>query len=305
MPVFKYSMNENFFSEETEKSFYWAGFLAADGHIDDKRATPRIRLSLKHSDGKHVETFARDIEYTGVVHEYDYAHKMCGRDHSSRIAISSVRAVKDLEKFGVVPRKTSIMKFPDWVISHDFVNHYIRGYFDGDGSICQSKRENGLIYFSSCIAGTLHFLETILKVFNEHGLCTKTKPTPRGNIHTIGIGGSRKLLLMRDFLYRDATRFLQRKRDLFFSEDLKYHEPIINDALKIARVESGIRKRKPIIATSIETGENIYMTHMNAMPDRFIREAIKNVCSGKAKSHRDYLFRKATQEEIERHMEST
>lgn len=40
----------------------------------------------------------------------------------------------DLSKHGCVPNKSLILKFPT-TLPNELVNDFIRGYFDGDGSV--------------------------------------------------------------------------------------------------------------------------------------------------------------------------
>lgn len=42
--------------------------------------------------------------------------------------------VADLEKWGCIENKTFKLKFPEF-LSEELVPHFIRGYFDGDGSV--------------------------------------------------------------------------------------------------------------------------------------------------------------------------
>ena len=48
----------------------------------------------------------------------------------------------DLIKQGCVPRKSLILTFPNTnQVPENLINHFIRGYFDGDGSISYGIRE--------------------------------------------------------------------------------------------------------------------------------------------------------------------
>ena len=57
-----------------------------------------------------------------------------------RLTVNSYTLCQDLEKYGIVPRKSLILKFPN-NISDEMLPHIIRGYFDGDGSISCYKRK--------------------------------------------------------------------------------------------------------------------------------------------------------------------
>lgn len=46
----------------------------------------------------------------------------------------------DLISNGCVPKKSLILKFPEEdIVSKELQSHFIRGYFDGDGSLLHSK----------------------------------------------------------------------------------------------------------------------------------------------------------------------
>lgn len=61
----KYNVNENFFSLDTPESFYWAGFIAADGCILKNLKVLEIGLGIK--DKKHLKKFKSAIKYTGNI----------------------------------------------------------------------------------------------------------------------------------------------------------------------------------------------------------------------------------------------
>jgi hypothetical protein len=54
----KYNSDDLFFDKDNEKSFYWAGFIAADGNISEKSD---FSLTLKISDVSHIEKFKKDV----------------------------------------------------------------------------------------------------------------------------------------------------------------------------------------------------------------------------------------------------
>ena len=72
----------------------------------------------------------------------------------------SNKLVSDIEKLGVIENKTLVLTFPE--LPTELVHHFIRGYFDGDGSVflCNDPRpEYDNIYLGINICGTKEFLE--------------------------------------------------------------------------------------------------------------------------------------------------
>lgn len=71
----------------------------------------------------------------------------------------------DLIRLGCVPNKSLILKFPSENIfsNPELIRHFIRGYFDGDGSVFisrekhwRNKRYFNVIHYRFC--GTYDFL---------------------------------------------------------------------------------------------------------------------------------------------------
>jgi len=88
----------------------------------------------------------------------------------------------------------------------------MRGYFDGDGSIFVTSQNS--VRFS--INSTKEFCETFLSILpytGRSGVNREKRSTK--NVYYIQIGGFNFVKLIYEFLYKDATIFLDRKRDIF------------------------------------------------------------------------------------------
>ncbi len=165
-----YTCNHNFFSEDNEKSFYWAGFLAADGNIAYKRN--RISLTLKLDDLTHIEKFKSQIEadcpiVTGTKQESRPEFKK-NEYHFAKIRVSSAQMVKDLLKFGITINKSRTYQIPAIIPQSPCFKHFIRGVIDGDGSVFYFPPENSLQargHVSLC--GTQNCVQTVLDYINN------------------------------------------------------------------------------------------------------------------------------------------
>lgn len=103
--------------DDTNESYYWIGFLMADGHFYDKR----VKLQLRIGDVDHVAKFAKFIDYTGKGKE-----SVCVMDSN---IIPKVRT-----KFGITSHKTYEPCSIDFE-SDDLFWSLMIGFIDGDGSI--------------------------------------------------------------------------------------------------------------------------------------------------------------------------
>lgn len=78
-----------------------------------------------------------------------------------------------------------ILKYPTWLDS-TLEHHFIRGYFDGDGSIgLYNRKDRNSKVLSITIAGTKNFLLGIKSFINNKGNIGKLK-----NIHVLSFNGN-------------------------------------------------------------------------------------------------------------------
>lgn len=118
---------------DTEEKAYWLGFLAADGCIHGNY----IKIGLNQIDREHLEKFKNFLQASSIKIT-DYVSKEGYK--SSTFSIGCKKMVEDLKKHGIVENKTSILQPPR--IKKEFELDWIRGYFDGDGSISYSIKNN-------------------------------------------------------------------------------------------------------------------------------------------------------------------
>lgn len=196
------AVDQHFFKRiDTEEKAYWLGFLFADGYNNEQ--TGNIELTLQSLDVGHIELFKKTIKS-----EHTIAEKtISGKYTCSRISFCSRIMSNDLASHGCVKAKSLILEFPS-SIPNELTHHFVRGYFDGDGSVSVSK-DNKRHNFH--ILGTESFLESIRE---KIGL-SNTKLDKKGNCYDLRYGGRLNLLKIKEYLYKDATIFLERKKEKF------------------------------------------------------------------------------------------
>jgi DNA-binding transcriptional regulator WhiA len=219
----RHSCNNNFFSKDNKQSFYWAGFIAADGAVIDRRKTLELSIGLASKDRSHIEKFKKSLKATNNIG--DYLIKNSKRNPKwndvwkSEIKITSDKLCKDLERFNVVPRKSLIYVLPLWLIDHELSSHFMRGYFDGDGSfyhVLAKDKKTRQAYFN--LRGTSKFLTIYRSILEkECDLQERTKDIRiNSGIGVLEYGGNDIVANIAKFLYQDATSdiYLKRKRDI-------------------------------------------------------------------------------------------
>lgn len=131
----------------------------------------------------------------------------------SRILLTSQKTVDDLIKLGCKKQKSLILTFPtQQEVPDDLLRHFIRGYFDGDGSISSSQKGTYTDYHLN-IVGTENFILNLFLKMGTKGSCFPDKR--KTNSWYLGIGGNQQLKEIYHFLYDGATVFLERKYNKF------------------------------------------------------------------------------------------
>lgn len=194
----KYPVNHNFFKKWSPEMAYVLGFFFSDGYVSSDRQVASIHLSQK--DHYILERINSIIESNRQV----YVHSK-----SSYLKIDSQTLANDLVKLGCTPRKSQTLKFPS--LKNNFLSHFVRGYFDGDGSIHFNKPNTIKVSFVS----TKEFLEEMQLRISKI-LRTKSNPINKvksvWNVYYYG-DDARKLC---DWMYKNSKNlYLKRKKDKY------------------------------------------------------------------------------------------
>lgn len=147
------SRDSSVFAKYTEESCYWAGFLAADGHID---INGTIGLEVKEK-----EVIERFKDFCSATNEI--SHNLV-RD-SYRIRFVDMSMQQDLlYNFNVSSDKTFNLSLP--LLSS--YPSYFRGFFDGDGCLTEFFNNRPTASFRVFLtSGSLGFLEETLSLLRE------------------------------------------------------------------------------------------------------------------------------------------
>ena len=223
--------DHNFFEAlDTEEKAYWLGFIMADGCILEtgKRKKQRtISIELALVDIRHLKKWHAAIKSTRSINKYDRLRKNKGVGKIFRSAVSnhsSIKMAADLLKYGCTPRKTLVLKFP-LNIPNGLLNHFIRGYFDGDGSFYLDRRYKTPQLIANFV-GTPNFINGII---GRLPVGSKAKHYKRGKVSTMFITGNINAINFGRWLYNNATIFLDRKKKLFDRHVEKYEAAKLRD----------------------------------------------------------------------------
>lgn len=217
----KYPIVEDFFDDiNTEQKAYFLGLLYADGYNNTLKND--VCISLKEEDVELLNKMTELIQPTKPLFYLDMSPSHRGMKNTKnqyRITISNLHISKTLSNHGCGKKKGNIITFPSF-INKDIIHHFVRGYFDGDGSVSTGK------WPKVDIISTPEFLKPLQIILKEEADINITKlndhrHTEKVNIVTLQIGGLLQCSRFKEWLYRDASIFLKRKKKVF---DEKYNK---------------------------------------------------------------------------------
>lgn len=213
----RYTLNDDYFDkiDEPEKA-YWLGFIYADGYVGGED-TNSIVITLSEVDKNHLEKFKNTISYTGEIRN---AGKGGFENSKNRYSInfSSKKMASDLRGLGLYPGKSTTMEsMPE--LPKSLIRHFIRGYFDGDGSVYQQRnhstyKNKEYVYQKIIVSmiGTRLFLEDIKSYmsFSSDFKSSRTK-----EVEYIRFYGVSEMKKIYRFFYKDSSVYLERKFNKF------------------------------------------------------------------------------------------
>ena len=233
----KHFVNENYFETiETEKQAYILGFIYADGCVQEFPTTSGLTIEQLAQDVDILYQIKDELESSYPL--FERTQKTNGK-HRFRFYIYSKKLCSDLEKLGVVQRKSLILKFP-FFIKDELLPHFIRGYFDGDGCIWNGKRKKMIVKDKTCKKGVreriIHNVKFTFTGYDDfisdlqNVLCnsigikknklnySKAKDKRNNtseNVCTFECSGRGNVKRLYEYMYKDATIYGKRKFNKF------------------------------------------------------------------------------------------
>ena len=187
---------------------YWLGILGSDGSVNKTKNV--IYIELQRQDRELLEKLNKTIENERPVHDY-----VTGRGYeNSKLYFYSKVIKADLAKYKIIPNKTYDPNygFPS-LLEKQYYPDYIRGLFDGDGSIKQSKIGELCWQIDT---GSLEIAKTIQQFFADNDIELSITICPKKNVDIYRVYGytRSKLIKIYNILYStNSNLFLTRKKE--------------------------------------------------------------------------------------------
>lgn len=208
-----YTFDYGFFDKvDSEAKAYLLGLLYADGC--HRPETASIVLELQRADEEILSSIAKAIQFTGPIKRYE---RKCGSKQfpSSCLRLTHRGFSNRCLELGLQPDKSFKIRFPEpSLVPEALLRHFVRGYFDGDGSI--SFNPDKCRYASLTVIGNAEFISALRQyVTTTVGVGSSSYPHANGRSMYLGVHGNVQVERVLDHLYTGATIALPRKQSKY------------------------------------------------------------------------------------------
>ena len=206
--------NDEYFKYQNSNMAWLLGFLAADGTVSSSDNTIKIGLSSK--DKEILERIKKELKIENKIVE------RTTKDGYDTVDLhwTSKEHKQDLAIYGITPQKTFTIKPPKTLESKYYID-FIRGYFDGDGSVnlIHSNGKVSALRWQICGA-TSEILQWIIDILYEQynipkvNIHVDNSPSRKNNYYYFqySTNSTKKI---KDILYTSDSLYLKRKKDHF------------------------------------------------------------------------------------------
>lgn len=199
---------------DTLEKAYFLGFFYADGCNDMKQN--RAVVEVKKDDSYLLEEFSRFFKSDRPL--TDNNQKRGDIVFSQRVfTLRGKYICNRLSELGAVPQKTNILEWNiENIIKPELISHFIRGFFDGDGSVSLIHNKGGTVRaLVDFVGGSFNFMSS-LKSFIEKELNINVTMWQRGeNKWEMNFCKKDSVLKFKNYIYKDCSVCLDRKRQKF------------------------------------------------------------------------------------------
>lgn len=232
----KYQCDVHFFDIiDTPAKAYFLGFIYADGYIPDRG----LYLTVEPKDRYILESLCDHLQLSyNAIKDINCKSPYSIDKIYPRLTIASVKLAESLHKHGAIQGKSLILQ-PPIGVPEELISHFIRGFFDGNGSIYFDKSTG---HYKIQFVTTYTMCEWL-----EEKLCLGTKIQRANKIYRYGCSGNTKVTEILSKLYADSIEGLRLERKYLKYLDCKERKEY-QDA---HRKETWIKNLGPYIRNDI------------------------------------------------------
>lgn len=215
----------NLFDEWNEKVAYLLGFIMADGYIqlkDHGGNSNTLQINANVRDIDIIYKIAAALKYRGnIYHKCRFRKDRDQTEYDVGIQINNKWMIQQIHNKGIpLQKKSYTATFPN-DIPKVLIRHFIRGLIDGDGWISWGLRKANKNFYSILVGlcGTKNIIECSQQYLPSY-IITSMRHVRSGTF-AWNIEGEQAFNLCQ-WLYQDATIFLDRKYEAYCQAKIKY-----------------------------------------------------------------------------------
>lgn len=205
------TVDESFFKSWTPAMAWVLGVIYTDGNLYKTPGTVG-RVAIAQKEPELLQKILALMKSNAKI-AFSPKRGIAGELYETRITNAEIYA--DLQRLGLTPAKSLTLQFPD--IPPDCVRHFIRGCWDGDGSVYFEKGD--LKPCASYVSGSKDFIERLVGHLVNLGLPVRTiHKSVRGenpSYYFRYTGGQCTKLYRALYDDVDPSMYLSRKHDAF------------------------------------------------------------------------------------------
>lgn len=216
---------------DTEEKAYALGFIYADGCHTKTSTTDCLCASQMEKDADILFKIKKAMKSTYPIRE---EIKPGCKSRIYHFYLYSKNFGKVLDEKGIVSNKLLVLEFPNF-IPDSLMHHFIRGYFDGDGSIWDGNRKKMEVKnerkpgttrikivhnVKFTFTGSNTFIPYLQDYLIENAGLSRTKlnyaKAKESHAHcTMEYSGRKNILKLYQYMYKNATIYGERKKAKF------------------------------------------------------------------------------------------
>lgn len=186
-----------FMDLNNEETLYWLGYICADGNVEYNESSRIYKVSLFSKDECVINDF---IDYFGKEICKKYKRK---QNDIYEVAVHSKELCNYfINNLNIIPNK-SLNLNP----AIPLVSSFVRGFFDGDGSIRKDRAEAKFTY------GSKEFVESLCILFDVLDIFYVVRE--KGNAFDICFERKKEVKKLYEYLYSEGKTKLLRKYNNF------------------------------------------------------------------------------------------
>lgn len=208
----KHSLNKNYFDIiDTEYKAYFLGLLFGDGSNDYGVKNNRITISMIEADALEVlSVFKKELNLSrDLIFTQQNRISKKGKPYKKMLTLTiyNKHMSKTLANLGLIKNKHNKMKFP--TIPVQLYRHFVRGFFDADGSVRLNRNKVGSLR-CDLTSNSKQLIEDIKEIVNlDCKLYVRNQKYLNYQLVYCRIAEARQF---HNWMYNNSSIFLSRKK---------------------------------------------------------------------------------------------